>query len=224
MSSTGTASPDLFQVQSSILREEIKPIKIFPIVRDIFEKEEDKMPASPSKKGPPPAVAPKPQSKKQTRLSYVESAPSEDSGIIQDDRIRIGSDSSKSEANETAVPPQTVTVRRTSETAFVAVATPVRNDFNFSESSDRGRLSSASSDHFEADHSGDHSEEEDSFNLGRNVARKSMFVDNPLLDRWAELQEQRMFGVRRKVDFFSKSFSLLFFLLFFSSVSTAKYP
>jgi len=38
--------------------------------------------------------------------------------------------------------------------------------------------------------------EEETFSLGRNSTRKSMFVDSPMLDRWAELQEERMFVVR----------------------------
>ena len=196
VSTPGRACPDIFQVQSSHIHEDAKNIKMFPIVRDILESEENKEQTSSPKR--PPQVAPKPQAKKGPRTSFVESTPSEDSGIFQEDRIRMGSDSSKSEGHEILYSPPTITTIKTSETAFVAVATraPIQSNVaHFTDPNERGRLSSASSGQFEVDQESGHSDEEESFGLGRNTSRKSMFVDSPMLDRWAELQEQRMYEV-----------------------------
>lgn len=38
--------------------------------------------------------------------------------------------------------------------------------------------------------------DEEQFTLGRSNTRKSMFADNPVLDRWAEKQEQNLIMVR----------------------------
>lgn len=130
-----------------------------------------------------------------SRTSYIESIPSEDSGIsTHDDRFRIGSDSSKSETIENVVVKPTI--YRTGEMTFVAIGMPVKPAvYNGHANIDRRRFSSTSSDHADNEHSNSEVEEE-TFSLGRNSARKSMFVDNPMLDRWAELQEERMFVVR----------------------------
>jgi len=131
-----------------------------------------------------------------SRTSYIESIPaSEDSGISsQDDRYRISSDSSKSETTENVIVKPTIF--RTREATFVAIGTPVKQAmYNGHANMDRRRFSSTSSDHADNEHSNSEVEEE-TFSLGRNSTRKSMFVDSPMLDRWAELQEERMFVVR----------------------------
>ena len=88
---------------------------------------------------------------------------------------------------------------------FVAVGRPVNqavhnghNGHNGHANHDRRRFSSTSSDHADNEHS---DIEEETFSLGRNSTRKSMFVDSPILDRWAELQEERMFVVREAFYF-----------------------
>ena len=42
---------------------------------------------------------------------------------------------------------------------------------------------------FESGHS---SENEDGFSMGRDLSRKSLFIDHPLLERWSDLQDQRI--------------------------------
>lgn len=130
-----------------------------------------------------------------SRTSYIESIPSEDSGIsTQDDRYRISSDSSKSETIENVIVKPTI--YRTGEATFVAIGTSVKQAiYNGHANMDRRRFSSTSSDHADNEHSNSEVEEE-TFSLGRNTTRKSMFVDSPMLDRWAELQEERMLVVR----------------------------
>ena len=131
-----------------------------------------------------------------SNTSYIESIPaSEDSGISShDDRYRINSDSSKSETIENVIVKPTIF--RTREATFVAIGTPVKQTmYNGHANMDRRRFSSTSSDHADNEHSNSEMEEE-TFSLGRNSTRKSMFVDSPMLDRWAELQEERMFMVR----------------------------
>ena len=132
--------------------------------------------------------------------SYIESIPSEDSGISTlDDRYRISSDSSKSETIENVIVKPTI--YRTGEATFVAIGrTPVKQAmYNGHTDMDSRRFSSTSSDHADNEHSNSEVEEE-TFSFGRNTTRKSMFVDSPMLDRWAELQEERMFVVRMFVD------------------------
>lgn len=155
-------------------------------------------------KSPPPPVAPKPvravrQTNVKSSRTYVESIPSEDSGISTHDdrdRYRIGSDSSKSEINENVSVKPTVYRSKTGETSFVAIGTPIKTPvYNGLPNGERRRFSSTSSDHADNEHS---EGEDETFSLGRNSTRKSMFVDSPILDRWAELQEERMFGVRRQ--------------------------
>lgn len=149
-------------------------------------------------KSPPPPVPPKPlrHTYVNSKRTYIDSIPSEDSGIsTHDERFRISSDSSKSETIENVVVKPTI--YRTGEMTFVAIGTPVKPAvYNGHTNMDRRRFSSTSSDHADNEHSNSEVEEE-TFSLGRNSARKSMFVDSPILDRWAELQEERMFMVRK---------------------------
>ena len=117
-----------------------------------------------------------------------DSLPSEDSGIYISRRNRIGSDSSKSELSE--VSPRVI---RTAETAFVAIGTPIQVDnkqFEFNGNAKTQKNKNMESKDFELEDDDDN--DDGTFSLGRNSARQSMFVDNPVLDRWAELQEKRM--------------------------------
>lgn len=202
-SSVGTASPDLSQHEdeSSKFIEE-PPLKPYMSINHKVENTNGEIKSvSRIMKSPPPPVPPKPVrqiSVNSSRTSYIESVPSEDSGISShDDRFRISSDSSKSETIENVVVKPTI--YRTGEATFVAIGTPVKaavyNGHGHANVVDRRRFSSTSSDHADNEHSNSEMEEE-TFSLGRNSTRKSMFVDSPMLDRWAELQEERMFVVR----------------------------
>ena len=200
-SSIGTASPDLSQDEISNAVEEpvIKPYT--PGNKKIEYAVEEIKTFSASSRNAPPPVPPKPmrQVGNNNRKSFMESVPSEDSGIsTQDDRLRISSDSSKSEISETTLAASSV--QKGGETTFVAIGTPVKTYNGDSSTAIRRRYSSTSSDHADNEHS-----DEETFSLGRNLARKSMFVDSPLLDRWAELQEERVFQVsspRRIISIF----------------------
>ncbi|KAL9968293.1 hypothetical protein ACROYT_G026648 [Oculina patagonica] len=196
-SSIGTASPDLSQHEDETLKYiEEPPLKPYTSNNNKVENTNGEIKTvSRVTKSPPPPVPPKPVrhiSVNSSRTSYVESIPSEDSGIsTHDERFRIGSDSSKSETIENVVVKPTI--YRTGEMTFVAIGTPVKPTvYNGHANIDRRRFSSTSSDHADNEHSNSEVEEE-TFSLGRNSARKSMFVDSPMLDRWAELQEERMF-------------------------------
>lgn len=140
-----------------------------------------------SEKLPPPPVAPKPRGYKRKDGGNVcsESLPSEDSGICILRRNRIGSDSSKSELSE--ISPRVI---RTAETAFVAIGTPIQVDKSFDFNGSAQTQNNQESKDFELED--DNDDDDGTFSLGRNSARQSMFVDNPILDRWAELQEKRM--------------------------------
>ena len=199
-SSVGTASPDLSQHEDEPSKYiEEPPLKQFTSINHKVENTNGEIKTVPRVvKSPPPPVPPKPvrqSSKNSSRTSYIESIPSEDSGIsTQDDRFRIGSDSSKSETIENVIVKPTI--YRTGEMTFVAIGRPVKPAvYNGHANLDRRRFSSTSSDHADNEHSNSDLEEE-TFSLGRNTTRKSMFVDSPILDRWAELQEERMFVVR----------------------------
>lgn len=194
-SSVGTASPDLSQHEDEPPKYiEEQPLKQFTSIKPNTNGEIKTAPRA--VKSPPPPVPPKPvrnNTKNSSRTSYIESVPSEDSGISShDDRFRISSDSSKSETIENVVVKPTI--YKTGEMTFVAVGMPVKqavyNGQNGHANHDRRRFSSTSSDHADNEHS---DMEEETFSLGRNSARRSMFVDSPMLDRWAELQEERMF-------------------------------
>ena len=200
-SSAGTASPDLSQHEDEAPKyiEEL-PLKPYTSINNKIENTNGEIKTvSRVTKSPPPPVPPKPVrhiSVNSTRTSYNESIPSEDSGIsTHDDRYRISSDSSKSETIENVIVKPTIF--RTGEATFVAIGrTPVKQAmYNGHANTDRRRFSSTSSDHADNEHSNSELEEE-TFSLGRNTTRKSMFVDSPILDRWAELQEERMFVVR----------------------------
>ena len=205
-SSIGTASPDLSLHEDEPPKYiEEPPLKQFAPTKPNANGEIQTEPRA--VKSPPPPVPPKPvrnSTKNNSRISYIESIPSEDSGISShDDRFRISSDSSKSETIESVVVKPTI--YRTGEMTFVAVGRPVNqavhnghNGHNGHANHDRRRFSSTSSDHADNEHS---DIEEETFSLGRNSTRKSMFVDSPILDRWAELQEERMFVVREAFYF-----------------------
>lgn len=188
-SSVGTSSPDIFQSELTALHNGFNAKS-----KSVPTKDENHNDTIPSKlvvvsthineKLPPPPVAPKPRGykKKDTQHTLPDSLPSEDSGIYVTTRNRIGSDSSKSEFSELS--PRVI---RTAETAFVAIGTPIQVDtqFNFNVNSETKKNESEKD--FELDH-----DDDGTFSLGRNSARQSMFVDNPVLDRWAELQHKRM--------------------------------
>ena len=208
-SSVGTASPDLsaHEDETSKYIEEQQPIKPFISINNKVENTNGEVKnLSRTTKSPPPPVAPKPFrtvrqiSTNGSRSSYIESIPSEDSGISTHDdrdRFRIGSDSSKSEITENVSVKPAIYRSKTGETTFVAIGRPIKSPvYNGHLNGDRRRFSSTSSDHADNEHS---EAEEETFSLGRNSTRKSMFVDSPILDRWAELQEERMFGVRGRV-------------------------
>lgn len=201
-SSVGTASPDLSQHEDEAPKYiEEPPLKPYTSINNNKTENTNGEIKTVSRviKSPPPPVPPKPVrhiSVNSSRTSYIESTPaSEDSGISsQDDRYRISSDSSKSETTENVIVKPTI--YRTGEATFVAIGTPVKQAmYNGHANMDRRRFSSTSSDHADNEHSNSEVEEE-TFSLGRNSTRKSMFVDSPMLDRWAELQEERMFVVR----------------------------
>lgn len=213
-SSVGTASPDLSQHEDETPNYiEEPPRKPYTSINNNKSENTNGEIKTVSRvtKSPPPPVPPKPVrhiSVNSSRSSHVESIPSEDSGISShDDRYRISSDSSKSETIENVIVKPTI--YRTGEATFVAIRTPVKQTmYNGQANTDRRRFSSTSSDHADNEHSNSDVEEE-TFSLGRNSTRKSMFVDSPMLDRWAELQEERMFVVR----YF---FSILIYLLGFT--------
>ena len=153
-------------------------------------------------RSPPPPVAPKPvravrHVSVSSRTSYNESIPSEDSGISMrddQDRHRIGSDSSKSEISENVPLKQAIYRSKSGETTFAAVGMPIRKAlYNGHLNGNKSRLSSNSSDQADAEHS---EAEDEGFSLGRNSIRKSMFADSPIMDRWAELQEKILFEVK----------------------------
>ena len=209
-SSVGTASPDLSPREDEAPKfiEEKQPIKSYVPVNNKIENTNGEIKSLfRVTKSPPPPIAPKPVRPvrqvnnhiNSTRTnSYVDSIPSEDSGISthdDHDRYRIGSDSSKSEINENNVSVKPAIYKsRTGETTFVAIGRPIKSPvYNGHSNGERRRFSSTSSDHADNEHS---EVEEETFSLGRNSTRKSMFVDSPMLDRWAELQEERMFAVR----------------------------
>jgi len=196
ISSIGTTSPDIFQAEIISINEGSK-LK----TSSLATKDENHNNTSPSKlivvsshineKLPPPPVAPKPQGYKKKEVPVLtDSLPSEDSGICVNARTRVGSDSSKSELSEVLPSPRVI---RTAETAFVAIGTPilVDNQFNFNVKDENKKNTSQKDLELEDDDDDD----DGTFSLGRNSARQStrMFMDNPVLDRWAELQEKRMF-------------------------------
>ena len=206
-SSVGTASPELSPREDETTKFIEQPVKSFAPVSNTIENTNGEVKHfSRHMKSPPPPVAPKPvrpvrQVKHilSARSSFVESLPSEDSGIstLDDrDRYRNSSDSSKSEINDNVSVKPAIYKSRTGETTFVAIGRPIKSPvYNGNLNGERRRFSSTSSDHADNEHS---EVEEETFSLGRNSTRKSMFVDSPMLDRWAELQEERMFGVSLK--------------------------
>lgn len=195
-SSIGTASPDIFQAEISNINDDSNMRSLSP-AKDENQNITSKLivvsSAQIKEKPLPPPVAPKPKitRTKEPSVSTVDSVPSEDSGIyVTTSRTCIGSDSSKSEVNE---PVSTPRVMRTSETAFVAIGTPIispNKPFNFNVSNDTRNTSTSDFEQMDDD------EEDGQFSLGRNSARQSMFIDNPVLDRWAELQEKRIYEER----------------------------
>lgn len=193
-SSIGTASPDIFQAEISSINEDSNMRSLSP-AKDENQNITSKLivvsSAQIKEKPLPPPVAPKPKRTKQPSVSTVDSVPSEDSGIyVTTSRNFIGSDSSKSEVSE---PISTPRIMRTSETAFVAIGTPINapnKPFNFNVSDNTRNTSTSDFEQMDDD------EEDGQFSLGRNSARQSMFVDNPVLDRWAELQEKRIYEER----------------------------
>lgn len=206
-SSVGTASPDLSAHEDEppkyiVDQKLIKPFAMLSVNDKVENTNREIKTVSRTAKSPPPPVAPKPlrtvrqTSVSSSRTSYVESVPSEDSGICTHDdrdRYRIGSDSSKSEINENVSVKPAVYKSKNGETTFVAIGTPVKTTiYNGHANGNRRRFSSTSSDHADNEHS---EVEDETFSLGRNSTRKSMFVDSPIMDRWAELQEERMFRV-----------------------------
>ena len=204
-SSAGTASPDLSppEDESPKYIEEPHTHKSYLPIDSKVENTNGEIisNSSRSRKSPPPTVAPKPlrtvrHISVSSRTSYNESVPSEDSGIsMRDDRdrYRIGSDSSKSEINENVSVKHAIYRRKSGETTFAAIGMPIKRAlYNGLSNGDRTRLSSTSSDHADTENS---EVEEETFSLGRNSTRKSMFSDSPMMDRWAELQEQKMFEV-----------------------------
>lgn len=220
-SSVGTASPELSPREDETSKFIEQPVKSFAPVSNTIENTNGEVKHfSRHMKSPPPPVAPKPvrpvrQVKHilSARSSFVESLPSEDSGIstLDDrDRYRNSSDSSKSEINDNVLVKPAIYKSRTGETTFVAIGRPIKSPvYNGNLNGERRRFSSTSSDHADNEHS---EIEEETFSLGRNSTRKSMFVDSPMLDRWAELQEERMFGVSlKRIRFPSYSGGALYF-------------
>ncbi|XP_031549920.1 partitioning defective 3 homolog isoform X2 [Actinia tenebrosa] len=193
-SSIGTASPDIFQAEISSINNDSKMRSISP------EKDENQnitsklivvSSAQIREKPQPPPVAPKPNISR-TKEPSVPTVDS-DSGIyVTSSRTCFGSDSSKSEVSE---PISTPRVMRMSETAFVAIGTPIiapNKPFNFNVSNNNNTRNTSTSDFEQMDDD----EEDGQFSLGRNSARQSMFIDHPALDRWAEFQEKRMYEER----------------------------
>lgn len=190
-SSIGTASPDIFQSEFTNIHNGFNTKS-----SSLPTKDENHNNTIPSKlvvvsshineKLPPPPVAPKPRGYKRKEGDVLtESLPSEDSGIYISTRNRIGSDSSKSEPSE--VSPRVI---RTAATAFVAIGRPIQVDKHFDINGTAENQKDEPSNDFELE---DDDDDDGAFSLGRNSARQSMFVDNPVLGRWAELQQERMF-------------------------------
>jgi hypothetical protein len=191
-SSAGTASPDIFQAEISSINENTKMRTLSPTKDENHNITSKLIVVSSShikEKPPPPPVAPKPKISrtKETSVSTVDSVPSEDSGIYVNAQYScIGSDSSKSEVSEPVSSPR---VMRMAETAFVAIGTPLPSNkqFNFDVNHNDGKASLSDFEQI------DDEEDDGQFSLGRNSARQSMFVDNPVLGRWAELQDKRLY-------------------------------
>lgn len=200
-SSTGTASPDLSAPEDESPKFIKEPQSMKSIINKIENTNGGIKTSTRANRSPPPPVAPKPvravrQVSVSSRTSFNESIPSEDSGISMrddQDRHRNGSDSSKSEISENVPLKQAIYRSKSGETTFAAVAMPIRKAlYNGHLNGNKSRLSSNSSDQADAEHS---EAEDEGFSLGRNSIRKSMFADSPMMDRWAELQEKRLFEV-----------------------------
>lgn len=200
-SSTGTASPDLSAPEDESPKFIKEPQSMQSIINKIENTNGGIKTSTRANRSPPPSVAPKPvravrHVSVSSRTSFNESIPSEDSGISMrddQDRHRNGSDSSKSEISENVPLKQAIYRSKSGETTFAAVAMPIRKAlYNGHLNGNKSRLSSNSSDQADAEHS---EAEDEGFSLGRNSIRKSMFADSPMMDRWAELQEKRLFEV-----------------------------
>lgn len=200
-SSTGTASPDLSAPEDESPKFIKEPQSMKSIINKIENTNGGIKTSTRANRSPPPPVAPKPvravrHVSVSSRTSFNESIPSEDSGISMrddQDRHRNGSDSSKSEISENVPLKQAIYRSKSGETTFAAVAMPIRKAlYNGHLNGNKSRLSSNSSDQADAEHS---EAEDEGFSLGRNSIRKSMFADSPMMDRWAELQEKRLFEV-----------------------------
>ncbi|XP_074624634.1 uncharacterized protein LOC141882580 isoform X1 [Acropora palmata] len=200
-SSTGTASPDLSAPEDESQKFIKEPQSMKSIINKIENTNGEIKTSTRANRSPPPPVAPKPvravrHVSVSSRTSYNESIPSEDSGISMrddQDRHRIGSDSSKSEISENVPLKQAIYRSKSGETTFAAVGMPIRKAlYNGHLNGNKSRLSSNSSDQADAEHS---EAEDEGFSLGRNSIRKSMFADSPIMDRWAELQEKILFEV-----------------------------
>lgn len=201
-SSTGTASPDLSAPEDESPKFIKEPQSMKSIINKIENTNGGIKTSTRANRSPPPPVAPKPvravrHVSVSSRTSFNESIPSEDSGISMrddQDRHRNGSDSSKSEISENVPLKQAIYRSKSGETTFAAVAMPIRKAlYNGHLNGNKSRLSSNSSDQADAEHS---EAEDEGFSLGRNSIRKSMFADSPMMDRWAELQEKRLFEVK----------------------------
>ncbi|XP_067023281.1 partitioning defective 3 homolog isoform X2 [Acropora muricata] len=200
-SSTGTASPDLSAPEDESPKFIKEPQSMKSIINKIENTNGEIKTSTRANRSPPPPVAAKPvravrHVSVSSRTSFNESIPSEDSGISMrddQDRHRIGSDSSKSEISENVPLKQAIYRSKSGETTFAAVGMPIRKAlYNGHLNGNKSRLSSNSSDQADAEHS---EAEDEGFSLGRNSIRKSMFADSPMMDRWAELQEKRLFEV-----------------------------
>ncbi|XP_029207740.2 partitioning defective 3 homolog isoform X1 [Acropora millepora] len=200
-SSTGTASPDLSAPEDESPKFIKEPQSMKSIINKIENTNGEIKTSTRANRSPPPPVAPKPARAVRhvsvsSRTSFNESIPSEDSGISMrddQDRHRNGSDSSKSEISENVPLKQAIYRSKSGETTFAAVGMPIRKAlYNGHLNGNKSRLSSNSSDQADAEHS---EAEDEGFSLGRNSIRKSMFADSPMMDRWAELQEKRLFEV-----------------------------
>lgn len=166
------------------------------------------------KQGTPPPVPPKPNRRpgqlSPAKISSLETRLSEDSGISNGERSDIiAANLSSLRLINNSLTNDTSQVSRhrsrPSEIVFAAVGTPIKTSVKHvqepakqvpekveyqPENGGRNlRIQSLSSEN-------DYQSEEEQFTLGRNNTRKSMFADNPVLDRWAEKQEENMLMVR----------------------------
>ena len=142
------------------------------------------------------------------RISSLETRLSEDSGISHEDRNDpIGTNlSSPRSANSVRTdPPQVLRVQsRPSETVFAAIGTPIKTSVNYvpepiKQVPEKVEHLLEIVDNDITTHSmrseSDYHSDDGLFTLGRNSTRKSMFADHPIMDRWAEKQEERLFQV-----------------------------